>query len=202
MSGPRRLVVASGNPGKLKELCALLGDLGADLVPQSALAVAEVEESGNSFEANALLKALNASRCTGLPAIADDSGLEVDALDGAPGVLSARYAGEDASDEDNIDKLLTALEGVDVSARTARFVCVMVYVENAEDRAPVICRGIWEGRILESPSGDGGFGYDPVFFVPSEGMTAAKLDPERKNALSHRGQALRALERGLRIRYA
>jgi XTP/dITP diphosphohydrolase len=201
MSGPRRLVVASGNPGKLKELCVLLEDLGADLVPQSALAVAEVEESGDSFEANALLKARNASRCTGLPAIADDSGLEVDALDGAPGVLSARYAGVGASDEDNMDKLLTALEGVDVSARTARFVCVMVYVENAEDRAPAICRGIWEGRILESTSGNGGFGYDPLFFVPSEGVTAAELDPERKNALSHRGQALRALKCRLRIRY-
>ncbi len=202
MSGPRRVVVASGNAGKLRELCALLEDFGADLVPQSALGVAEAEESGNSFEANALIKARNASRCTGLPAIADDSGLEVDALDGAPGVLSARYAGGDAGDEDNIDKLLTNLAGVDASARTARFVCVMVYVENAEDRAPVICRGIWEGRILETTRGDSGFGYDPLFFVPSEGMTAAELDPERKNALSHRGKALRALKRALRSRYA
>ncbi len=195
------MVVASGNPGKLKELCTLLENLGADLVPQSALGVTEAVESGKTFEANALIKARNASRSTGLPAIADDSGLEVEALDGAPGVRSARYAGEGASDEENIDRLLTALAGVDASARAARFICVIVYVEHAEDQAPVVCRGVWEGRILEAPSGDGGFGYDPVFFVPSEGMTAAALAPERKNALSHRGKALGMLKRALSSRY-
>lgn len=202
MSGPRRLVVASGNPGKLSELCALLRGLDAELLPQSALGVPGVVESGETFEANALIKARNASRCAGLPAIADDSGLEVDALDGAPGVHSARYAGEGASDGDNIAKLLRALDGVDATDRTARFVCVMVYVEDAEDPVPVVCRGAWTGRILEAPGGDGGFGYDPVFFVPSEGTTAAALSPGRKNLLSHRGQALRELERALSRRYA
>ncbi len=201
-SGPRRIVVASGNPGKLKELFALLEDFGAELVPQSELGVPDAQELGETFADNALIKARNASRRTGLPAIADDSGLEVDALQGAPGIRSARYAGDGASDRANIEKLLKALAGVDARARTARFVCVMVYVEEANDRTPMVCRGVWEGRILESPSGGGGFGYDPVFFVPSEGMTAAAMTPERKNGLSHRGLALRKLKRALRNRYA
>lgn len=202
MNGPPRVVVASSNPKKLEELCALLEDFPAHLVPQSALGVPAAVESGDSFEANALIKARNASRLSGLPAIADDSGLQVDALDGAPGVRSARYAGEGASDQDNNQKLLSELAGVDAARRTARFVCVMVYLENAEDPAPIVCRGIWEGRILEAPSGDGGFGYDPVFFVPSEGEAAAALTPERKNALSHRGQALLKLKSALRSRDA
>lgn len=201
-SAPRRIVVASGNPGKLKELCTLLEDFGAELVPQSELGVPDAEESEESFADNALIKARNASRRTGLAAVADDSGLEVDALQGAPGIRSARYAGDGASDRDNIAKLLKALAGVDARARTARFVCVMVYVEEANDTTPIVCRGVWEGRILESPSGGGGFGYDPVFFVPSEGMTAAAMTPERKNGLSHRGLALRKLKRALRNRYA
>jgi XTP/dITP diphosphohydrolase len=202
MSGPRRVVVASGNPEKLKELGALLEDFAAELVPQSALEVPPAVESGETFEANALIKARNASRRSGLAAIADDSGLEVDALSGAPGVHSARYAGEGASDADNIRKLLSALAGVGAARRTARFVCVMVYLRDAEDPAPIVCRGVWEGRIGEAPSGDGGFGYDPVFFVPSENMTAAALEPQRKNALSHRGQALRKLKRALSSRDA
>lgn len=202
MSCPRRLVVASSNPGKLKELHALLEDFGVDLVIQSTLGVPEAVESAATFAENALIKARNASFHSGLPAIADDSGLEVDALDGAPGVRSARYAGEEASDGENVARLLAALAGVDASERTARFVCVMAYVEDATDPAPVLCRGVWPGRILEAPSGDGGFGYDPVFFVPSEGKTAAALAPERKNALSHRGRALRKLKRALRRRYA
>lgn len=201
-SDPRRIVVASGNPGKLKELCALLEDFGAELVPQSELGVPDAEESEESFADNALIKARNASRRTGLAAVADDSGLEVDALQGAPGIRSARYAGDGASDRDNIAKLLKALAGVDACARTARFVCVMVYVEEANDTTPIVCRGVWEGRILESPSGGGGFGYDPVFFVPSEGVTAAAMTPERKNRLSHRGRALRKLKRALQKRYA
>lgn len=201
-SAPRRIVVASGNPGKLKELCALLEDFGAELVPQSELGVPDAEESEESFADNALIKARNASRRTGLAAVADDSGLEVDALQGAPGIRSARYAGDGASDRDNIAKLLKALAGVDARARTARFVCVMVYVEEANDTTPIVCRGVWEGRILESPSGGGGFGYDPVFFVPSEGVTAAAMTPERKNRLSHRGRALRKLKRALQKRYA
>ncbi len=201
-SAPRRIVVASGNPGKLKELCTLLEDFGAELVPQSELGVPDAEESKESFADNALIKARNASRRTGLAAVADDSGLEVDALQGAPGIRSARYAGDGASDRDNIAKLLKALAGVDARARTARFVCVMVYVEEANDTTPIVCRGVWEGRILESPSGGGGFGYDPVFFVPSEGVTAAAMTPERKNRLSHRGRALRKLKRALQKRYA
>lgn len=180
----------------------MLEDLGAELVPQAALGCPAAVESGETFEANALIKARNAARHSGLPAIADDSGLEVDALGGAPGVLSARYAGDQASDRENIDKLSKALSGVAAHARTARFVCVVVFVENAENHAPIVCRGVWEGRILEAPSGDGGFGYDPVFFVPSEGATAAALAPERKNLLSHRGQALRKLKRALASRYA
>ncbi len=201
-SAPRRIVVASGNPGKLKELCTLLEDFGAELVPQSELGVPDAEESEESFADNALIKARNASGRTGLAAVADDSGLEVDALQGAPGIRSARYAGDGASDRDNIAKLLKALAGVDARARTARFVCVMVYVEEANDTTPIVCRGVWEGRILESPSGGGGFGYDPVFFVPSEGVTAAAMTPERKNRLSHRGRALRKLKRALQKRYA
>ncbi len=201
-SAPRRIVVASGNPGKLKELCTLLEDFGAELVPQSELGVPDAEESEESFADNALIKARNASRRTGLAAVADDSGLEVDALQGAPGIRSARYAGDGASDRDNIAKLLKALAGIDARARTARFVCVMVYVEEANDTTPIVCRGVWEGRILESPSGGGGFGYDPVFFVPSEGVTAAAMTPERKNRLSHRGRALRKLKRALQKRYA
>lgn len=195
-------MVASGNPGKLKELRALLEDFGAELVPQSELGVPDAKESGKTFADNALIKARNATRRSGLAAVADDSGLEVDALQGAPGIRSARYAGNGASDQDNIDKLLKALTDVDATARTARFVCVMVYVEEANDATPIVCRGVWEGRILESPSGGGGFGYDPVFYVPSEGMTAAAMTSERKNMLSHRGRALAKLKRALRNRYA
>ncbi len=202
MSGPRRIVVASGNPGKLKELCTLLETPGAELVSRSALGCPEPVESGDSFVDNALIKARSASRCSGLPAIADDSGLEVDALNGAPGVRSARYAGEAASDERNVSKLLAELAGVEERARTARFVCVVVYLESADDPSPLVCKGVWEGRISQCPSGGGGFGYDPVFFVPSEGMTAASLSPERKNALSHRGRALRELKDALINRYA
>lgn len=202
MSGPRRIVVASGNPGKLRELCDLLETLGAELVSRSALACPEPVESGDSFVDNALIKARSAALCSGLPAIADDSGLEVDALNGAPGIRSARYAGEGASDERNVRKLLAELAGVEESARTARFVCVVVYLENADDPSPLVCKGVWEGRISQRPSGDGGFGYDPVFFVPSEGVTAASLTPERKNALSHRGRALRELKDALLNRYA
>lgn len=201
MSLPRRIVVASGNPGKLEEIRRLFPETGPELVSQSSLGVEPAEESAASFTDNALIKARHAARRTGLPAIADDSGLEVDALDGAPGVRSARYAGEDAADRENVDKLLGALEGVPEHARGARFVCVVAYVEHADDPEPVICKAEWKGRILEAPSGSGGFGYDPVFFVAAEGMSAAALSPERKNALSHRGQASRALIGALNTRY-
>jgi XTP/dITP diphosphohydrolase len=155
--------------------------------------VVEVEETGLTFVENALLKARNATRHTGLPAIADDSGIEVDALHGAPGIYSARYAGEGASDARNLEKLLADLRDVPEARRTARFVCLMVYLRHELDPTPIICQGSWEGRVLFEPRGAGGFGYDPVFFVPTHSCSSAELPPEVKNQLSHRGQALRAL---------
>ncbi len=189
----KKIVLASGNPGKVREINELLAGHDIEVVPQSEFGVPEAEETGLTFVENAILKARNAARHTGLPAIADDSGLEVDALRGAPGIYSARYAGPGASDEDNLRKLLTELEGVPEAERTARFQCLMVYMEHAEDPTPLIFQGTWEGRILTEPRGENGFGYDPVFFVPEHGCSAAELAPEQKNALSHRGQALRKL---------
>ena len=193
METPKRLVLATGNPGKLRELQALLEGSGIEVCPQSDFGVPEVAETGLSFVENALIKARNAARHSGLPAIADDSGLEVDALDGAPGIYSARYAGPDASDRDNLEKLLDALRDVPEPQRGARFQCLMVYLRHAEDPTPVICQGTWEGRILTRPQGEGGFGYDPVFLVPDQGCSSAQLPAEVKNRLSHRGRALRAL---------
>ncbi|NIR30428.1 MAG: RdgB/HAM1 family non-canonical purine NTP pyrophosphatase [Gammaproteobacteria bacterium] len=171
----------------------LLAALGVGVVPQSAYNVPAVEETALTFVENALLKARRACEVSGLPAIGDDSGLVVDALAGAPGIRSARYAGPRAGDADNIRKLLGELSGVADRDRAARFYCAMVYLRHARDPAPVVCDGSWEGRILEAPRGGGGFGYDPVFYVPTHECTAAELDPATKNALSHRGQALRAL---------
>ena len=188
-----KIVLASNNPGKVREIGAMLADSGIEIMPQSDFAVSEVEETGLTFVENALLKARNAAEHTGLPAIADDSGLVVDALNGAPGIHSARYAGEDASDADNLHKLLEAMADVPDDQRSARFVCLMVFLRHAADPLPLICHGIWEGRITTAPSGEGGFGYDPVFFVPEKGCTSAELPPEEKNRLSHRGQALRCL---------
>ncbi|MCC5812821.1 MAG: XTP/dITP diphosphatase [Ectothiorhodospiraceae bacterium] len=193
-----RIVFASNNPGKVREVAELLRPTGLEVVPQSEYLVPDVEETGLSFVENAIIKARNACRHTGRPAIADDSGLEVDALDGEPGVISARYAGENASDEDNNTLLLAELAGVPEAERRARFQCVMVFMRTAEDPTPLICQGTWEGRILEAPQGEGGFGYDPLFFVPDSGCTAAQLDPAQKNQLSHRGQALRTLVKALR----
>jgi XTP/dITP diphosphohydrolase len=195
-----RVVLASGNPGKVRELEALLADFHLEVVPQSALTVPEAEETGLSFVENAILKARNAARHTGLPAIADDSGIEVDALDGAPGVRSARYAGPGAGDAANLALLLEALAGVPDPERTARFQCVVVFLRHAEDPTPLICQGTWEGRITREPRGENGFGYDPVFHVPTHGCTAAELPAHAKNALSHRGQALRRLVEALRAR--
>ncbi|MGA9852888.1 MAG: RdgB/HAM1 family non-canonical purine NTP pyrophosphatase [Gammaproteobacteria bacterium] len=189
----KKVVLATGNAGKLQELWAMLSDSGIEVLPQTRFGVREIEETGSSFEENALLKARNASRQTGLPAIADDSGLEVDALYGAPGIYSARYAGVQASDSDNLTKLLNALLTVPENRRTARFRCAMVFVHQADDPVPVIREGVWEGRILEAPRGHNGFGYDPVFLVPEKGCSSAELPPEEKNHLSHRGQALRKL---------
>jgi len=188
----QRVVLASNNKGKLRELGELLADHHIQVLPQSEFDIPEAVEDGLSFVENAILKARNAARHSGLPAIADDSGLEVDALKGAPGIYSARYAG-DGGDAANNAKLLEALKDVPDEQRTARFQCLMVYMRHAEDPTPLICQGTWEGRILREPQGDNGFGYDPLFYVPGENASAAELSAEIKNAQSHRGQALRAL---------
>ncbi len=198
---PRQVVIASGNAGKLAELGALFSGWPWQLVPQSRFALPAAAESGDSFAANALQKARAASRRSGLPAIADDSGLEVDALGGAPGIFSARYAGEHASDGDNNRKLLRALAGVPPERRGARFCCALVYLRHWRDADPIICQASWEGRILEAPRGRGGFGYDPLFFATEQGRGAAELAPEAKNRFSHRGQAMRLLLRALRREY-
>jgi XTP/dITP diphosphohydrolase len=188
-----RVVLATGNPGKLVEMRALLADLGLDLEPQSAFGIEPPPETGATFLDNALLKARYAASRTGLPAIADDSGLEVDALGGAPGVHSARYAGEPADDARNLAKLVDALAGMPPAARRARYRCVLVFVRTAEDPAPLVASGSWEGCLVAVPRGQGGFGYDPLFEIPGLGLTAAELDPATKNSLSHRGLAMRVL---------
>ncbi len=193
MDQPDRIVLASSNAGKVREINELLAGSGLEVLPQTEFGVADIEETGLSFVENAILKARNAARHTGLPAIADDSGLEVDALNGAPGIYSARYAGEGASDRDNLEKLLDALHDVPEQRRTARFQCLMVYMRHGLDPTPLIFQGTWEGRILFEPRGSGGFGYDPVFFVPDQGCASAELPAGVKNRLSHRGQALRRL---------
>jgi XTP/dITP diphosphohydrolase len=197
---PGRWVVATGNPGKLAEIRRLLESLGLELVAQGALGIAAPAEPASTFLENALIKARHAARESGLPAIADDSGLVVDALEGAPGVRSARFAGSGASDEANIDKLLGALRGVPAGRRTARFHCVVAALLEPEDPVPLIAEGSWEGRIAEHRAGSGGFGYDPVFVDPLLGATAAELPPAVKNEVSHRAQAFRALARALEKR--
>jgi XTP/dITP diphosphohydrolase len=194
----REIVLASNNPGKVREIDQLLADLDLSVLPQSQFDVPDVQETGLTFVENAILKARNAAQKTGLAAIADDSGLEVDALNGAPGIHSARYAGIGSSDQANLDKLLHALIDVPQGARSARFQCLMVYLAHEHDPSPLICQGTWEGRILFEPKGDNGFGYDPVFFVPTHNCSSAELPPEIKNELSHRGQALRKLIEALR----
>jgi len=194
----KRIVLATGNTGKVREINELLAAFDAAVEPQSGFGVPAAEETGLTFVENALIKARNAAHHTGLPAIADDSGLEVDALAGAPGIYSSRYAGDAATDRDNVEKLLRELADVPEEQRGARFQCVMVYLRHAADPTPVICQGKWEGRILTSPRGNNGFGYDPVFHVPTHDCAAAELSPEIKNRLSHRGQALRALIARLR----
>ncbi len=186
-------MLASGNAGKLAELRQLLGDGGFHLRAQSELGVGDVEETGLSFVENALLKARNAARLTGLPALADDSGLCVDALGGAPGLYSARYAGPGGDAARNIERLLHELDGVADDARGASFHCCIVLLRHATDPKPIVVEGDWRGRILRAPRGDGGFGYDPVFLDPDSGLTAAELPAARKNAISHRGRALATL---------
>ncbi|WP_411357932.1 RdgB/HAM1 family non-canonical purine NTP pyrophosphatase [Pseudidiomarina salilacus] len=190
----QEVVLATGNAGKIRELTELLLPFQWHVRPQAEWNFAEAEETGLTFIENAILKARHAARITGLPALADDSGLAVDALGGAPGIYSARYAGLNASDQDNIDTLLTALQGVDEAERGASFHCVLAFLRHAEDPTPIICHGRWRGIITTVPSGDKGFGYDPLFYVASEGCTAAQLSADRKRELSHRGQALRQLQ--------
>lgn len=190
----KKLVIATGNAGKLKELQALLADSGFEIISQKALGVTDADETGLSFVENAILKARHAAKATSLPALADDSGLCVDVLGGAPGIYSARYSGEGATDASNNTKLLEALKSHRGAAvLTARFVCVLALVRHADDPLPLICQAEWEGEILEAARGEQGFGYDPLFLVPTEGMSSAELPRERKNQISHRAQALQQL---------
>ena len=189
----QKVVLATGNAGKVRELAHLLAEFGLDVVAQTEPGVESAEETGLTFIENAILKARHAAAETGLPAIADDSGLAVDFLGGAPGIYSARYAGIDASDQQNLDKLLVALKDVPQGQRNAQFHCVLVYMRHAEDPTPLVCHGSWAGEITFADAGAGGFGYDPIFYVPELGKTAAELTREEKSAVSHRGQALKLL---------
>lgn len=188
-----KIVLASNNAGKLREINQLLASERIDVVAQQAFDIPDAVEDGLSFVENAIKKARHAARLSGLPAIADDSGIEVDALHGAPGIYSARYAGAGASDQANLEKLLEAMREVSDAQRSARFQCLIVYMRHAEDPTPIICQGTWEGSILTTPAGDNGFGYDPVFYVPTHACSSAQLPAEEKNRLSHRGQALQKL---------
>ena len=193
----KQLVLASGNPGKLRELAVILDDLGYQLLPQSEFGVAEVAETGTTFVENAIIKARHAAQQTGLPSLADDSGIEVDALAGAPGVYSARFAGVGADDAANNRLLVEKLRAVPAAERSARYRAVIVLMRHAGDPAPLICEGSWEGVIQLTPAGDGGFGYDPYFYLPELGCTSAQLSATEKNRLSHRGKALAELKRKL-----
>lgn len=190
---PKKIVLASSNSGKLREIQAVLNQQRYQLIKQSELNVPDVPETGTTFVENAIIKARHAAEHTGLPALADDSGIEVDALQGAPGVYSARYAGTHGEDDANNAKLLQELKGVADAQRTARFQCVIVYMRHAQDPMPLVCEGTWEGKILHTPKGSNGFGYDPLFFVPTHGCSSAELDPAEKNKISHRAQALQKL---------
>ncbi|WP_422472896.1 XTP/dITP diphosphatase [Endozoicomonas sp. ALB032] len=190
---PKKVVLASGNQGKLRELQQMLSGLDFKVLAQSEFGIDSVEETGLTFIENALIKARNAAKISGLAAIADDSGIEVDALNGQPGIYSARFAGDDATDKANNQKLLQSLDGLPKERRTARFHSVLVYMRHAEDPTPVICHGSWEGYILESPAGNQGFGYDPLFYVPDYNCAAAELSREQKNSISHRAKAMAQL---------
>lgn len=189
----QKVVLATGNPGKVNELADLLRDFGMDIVAQTSLGVESAEETGLTFIENAILKARHAAQQTGLPAIADDSGISVDALGGAPGIYSARYAGEEATDEQNLYKLLDAMKSVPDNQRQAQFNCVLVYLRHAEDPTPLVFHGRWHGFITHEPCGQGGFGYDPIFYVPELNCTSAELSKAEKQAVSHRGKALAML---------
>ncbi|WP_235040914.1 RdgB/HAM1 family non-canonical purine NTP pyrophosphatase [Vreelandella profundi] len=199
MSAANTLVLASGNSGKLREFNQLLSPLGFDVRPQADFGVIDVEETGLTFVENALLKAREASLISGLPALSDDSGLEVDALNGAPGIYSARYGGEPKSDQKNNDTLLAALSDCAEGQRSGRYWCVLVYLRHPKDPVPVIVQRSWEGEILAHPRGQEGFGYDPLFWLPDQGMSVAELPSETKNRLSHRGRALQGLVELLKV---
>lgn len=194
----KTVVLATGNQGKVKELARMLAPIQMTVVPQSEYQVEDVPETGTTFVENAIIKARHAAKITGLPAIADDSGLAVDFLNGAPGIYSARYSGDQATDASNINKLLRELADIPEPERTARFICVLVFMRHADDPTPIICQGEWAGRITEKPSGSEGFGYDPVFWVEQHQCTSAELSSEQKNAISHRGLALQQLLNQLR----
>jgi len=189
----QKVVLATGNKGKVKELAVMLAGLGFEVLPQSEFAVTDVAETGSTFVENAIIKARHAAKHTGLPAIADDSGLAVHALGGAPGVYSARYSGDQATDQSNITKLLNVMADIPTEKRQATFLCVLVFMRHAEDPTPIICQGEWRGEIMTSQLGESGFGYDPIFWVESQKCSSAQLSAEQKNALSHRGKALKML---------
>jgi XTP/dITP diphosphohydrolase len=199
---PERLVVATANPGKLREFRSLLAGLRFELLSMADLHLPSPEETGSTFLANAFIKARHAATASGCAAVADDSGLEVDALGAAPGIYSARYAGGDADDQANNRKLMEALMGMAHEQRRARYRCALVYVDTRKDAPALVAEAAWEGFILDAPQGTGGFGYDPFFWLPELGKTAAELDPEQKNLLSHRGKAMRALRDQLMARAA
>ncbi|MBT3056489.1 MAG: XTP/dITP diphosphatase [Candidatus Thiodiazotropha sp. (ex Codakia orbicularis)] len=188
-----KIVLASNNAGKVREINQLLASEQITVVTQKEFNIPDAIEDGLSFVENAIKKARHAASLSGLPAIADDSGIEVDALNGAPGIYSARFAGPDSTDEANLQKLLDHLKEIPEAQRSARFQCLLVYMRHAEDPTPIICQGTWEGRILHQPRGENGFGYDPIFYVPSHDCSSAELEPKVKNSLSHRGQALKKL---------
>ncbi len=196
----KSLVLASNNKGKVREFNTLLSDVGFEVFPQGHFNIPSVEETGLTFVENAILKARAACQATNLPALADDSGIEIDALNGAPGIYSARFAGEQATDEQNNQLLLEKLKEIPKEQRTARYQCVLVYMRHALDPTPLICQGTWEGTILFEPRGNNGFGYDPLFYVAEHNCSAAELSPEIKNTLSHRGQALRLLHEQLLLK--
>ncbi|WP_223671104.1 RdgB/HAM1 family non-canonical purine NTP pyrophosphatase [Kangiella shandongensis] len=198
----KKIVLASGNRKKVAELTQLLAQFQYQVIPQTDLNVSDVPETGTTFVENAIIKARHAAEVTGLPAIADDSGIEVDYLDGQPGIYSARFCGEHGNDQGNNDLLLEKLSGVAAEERTARYQCVLVFMQHAKDPTPLICQGTWEGRIMTEEMGDGGFGYDPLFWCEEHHCSAAQLTPEQKAAISHRGKALNQLMQSLQAKFS
>jgi len=196
----QRIVLATGNQGKVREMAGLLADFGFEVIPQSYFNVPEADETGLTFVENAIIKARHAAAHAGLPAIADDSGLEVDFLKGAPGIYSSRFAGNDASDQENLNKLLAEMKGVPDVERTARFQCLLVFMAHQTDPTPVICQGTWEGTILHETRGENGFGYDPLFYVPTHDCASAELPAAVKKQISHRGRALQTFAETMKVR--